>query len=632
MRYFGLPLAKSVGQYGLPFQQVAVLSGSMPIKAEFHQPGFEVQPVFLFFKCMNTNVLCAIKLLTNQNLIIMKACITNLFVLFISCSLFAQFPLDVDGNARIDGRLDLRDGISSLSIGTGAGQNNDGTNNRNVFIGGLAGFQTNTGYDNTFLGHNVAPLNTTGYENTFVGQNAGYNTTTASKNTFVGQNAGVSTTAYSLNTFVGQNAGHANTTGYANTYLGQDAGSSNTDGELNTFVGQSAGLNNTTGDQNTFVGQAAGHGNTTGYYNTFLGRFTGFDNETGYYNTFAGHSAGEDNTTGHGNSFVGESSGNRNTSGFFNTFIGRTAGLNNTIGDLRTGVGNSANSIGTNYDNSTGIGYNADPSGSNIIHVGNTSVISIKGEVGFSTYSDQRFKQNIQRDEVPGMAFIRELAPVTYQMDIRAHADWKEATYGEPDTINWDSKYDIEQITFTGFLAQEVEAAAQKIGYDFSGVDEPQNDQGVYGLRYATFVVPLVKATQEQDEEIRDLKSEIRGQKSENKRLRDRLNDLEDLVQQLLDENGESVITLDASPELGQNEPNPFSESTRITYFLPEGTRKAELLVTAANGQLVKRVRLQDRGEGTLTIKAGSLPAGTYQYSLRLDGQVRATRRLVLTK
>ncbi len=569
----------------------------------------------------------------------MKACISSLFVLLISCSLFAQFPLDVDGNARIDGRLDLRDGVSSLFIGTGAGQNNDGTNNRNVFIGGLAGFQTNTGYDNTFLGHNVAPLNTSGYDNTFVGQNAGYNTTTASKNTFVGQNAGVNTTAYSLNTFVGQNAGYANTTGYANTYVGQDAGSDNTDGELNTFLGQSAGLNNTTGDQNTFVGQAAGQGNTTGYYNTFLGRFTGFDNESGYYNTFAGHSAGEDNTTGHGNSFFGESSGNRNTSGYFNVFIGRTSGLNNTTGHLRTGIGNSSNSIGSNYANSTGVGYNADPTGSNIVHIGNTSVVSIKGEVGFSTYSDQRFKQNVQRDEVPGMAFIRELDPVTYQMDIRAQSEWKEATYGEPDTISWAGKYDIEQITFTGFLAQEVEAAAQKIGYDFSGVDEPQNDQGVYGLRYATFVVPLVKATQEQDEEIRSLKVEVRSLKSEignreseNKRLRDRLNDLEDLVQQLLDEGDESTITLDAEPELGQNEPNPFTESTRISYFLPAGTERAELLITAANGQVVKRVRLQDKGKGVLTVKAGSLPAGTYQYSLRLDGEVKATRRLVLTR
>jgi hypothetical protein len=55
---------------------------------------------------------------------------------------------------------------------------------------------------------------------------------------------------------------------------------------------------------------------------------------------------------------------------------------------------------------------------------------------------------------------------------------------------------------FSGFLAQDVEAAARSIGYDFSGVDAPKNENDLYGLRYAEFVVPLVKAVQEQQEII----------------------------------------------------------------------------------------------------------------------------------
>ena len=45
--------------------------------------------------------------------------------------------------------------------------------------------------------------------------------------------------------------------------------------------------------------------------------------------------------------------------------------------------------------------------------------------------------------------------------------------------------------------AQEVEEAAQSLGYEFSGVDAPKNADDLYGLRYAEFVVPLVKAVQE---------------------------------------------------------------------------------------------------------------------------------------
>jgi hypothetical protein len=74
----------------------------------------------------------------------------------------------------------------------------------------------------------------------------------------------------------------------------------------------------------------------------------------------------------------------------------------------------------------------------------------------------------------------------------------------------------------TGFLAQEVEAVAKNIGYNFSGVDAPKNENDYYGLRYAEFTVPLVKAVQEQqtiieaqNKKIEDL--EKRLQKLENK-------------------------------------------------------------------------------------------------------------------
>ena len=94
---------------------------------------------------------------------------------------------------------------------------------------------------------------------------------------------------------------------------------------------------------------------------------------------------------------------------------------------------------------------------------------------------------------MPGLAFINLLKPVTYHFDLNK----QEAITGRTDSAEWKEKYDIQKIQFTGFLAQEVEEAAKKINYDFSGVDAPKNDKDVYGLRYGDFVVPLVKAVQE---------------------------------------------------------------------------------------------------------------------------------------
>jgi hypothetical protein len=71
-----------------------------------------------------------------------------------------------------------------------------------------------------------------------------------------------------------------------------------------------------------------------------------------------------------------------------------------------------------------------------------------------------------------------------------------------------------ENTRHSGFLAQDVEKAAKRIGYDFDGVLTPEkNAEKYYSLSYSQFVVPLVKAVQELN--------------AENNMLKKRLNDLE---------------------------------------------------------------------------------------------------------
>jgi uncharacterized coiled-coil DUF342 family protein len=62
----------------------------------------------------------------------------------------------------------------------------------------------------------------------------------------------------------------------------------------------------------------------------------------------------------------------------------------------------------------------------------------------------------------------------------------------------------------TGFVAQEVEQAANELNYAFSGVDAPKNENDFYGLRYAEFVVPLAKAVQELHAENTQMKRDLR--------------------------------------------------------------------------------------------------------------------------
>ena len=68
---------------------------------------------------------------------------------------------------------------------------------------------------------------------------------------------------------------------------------------------------------------------------------------------------------------------------------------------------------------------------------------------------------------------------------------------------------EISSMTQTGFIAQEVENAANEIGYKFDGVHHPVNEKDNYTVGYATFVVPLVKGMQEQQVMIDELKKQV---------------------------------------------------------------------------------------------------------------------------
>ena len=76
-------------------------------------------------------------------------------------------------------------------------------------------------------------------------------------------------------------------------------------------------------------------------------------------------------------------------------------------------------------------------------------------------------------------------------------------------STNYD---EAENIRRSGFIAQEVEKAAAAAGYNFSGVIKPKKAEDHYSLSYDAFVMPLVKAIQEQQQIIRQLENKLAAQ------------------------------------------------------------------------------------------------------------------------
>jgi hypothetical protein len=82
---------------------------------------------------------------------------------------------------------------------------------------------------------------------------------------------------------------------------------------------------------------------------------------------------------------------------------------------------------------------------------------------------------------------------------------------------------------------------------------------------------------------------------------------------------------------LRQNIPNPFSNSTTISYILPETVKKARLQVFNSNGALIRSIDLDKRGEGMVNVSQGLLARGIYSYSLIADGQVVETKQMIMS-
>jgi trimeric autotransporter adhesin len=538
------------------------------------------------------------------------------------------------------------------------------TGYQNTASGSAALTSNPTGYRNSAFGANALFSNISGVSNTAIGHSALNHNTTGGNNTACGSSALNDNTIGESNTATGSGALRNNSIGYYNTANGAAALFGNSTGSNNTATGYQALFLNNTGIENTAMGSRALFINTRGVNNTAIGADALATNSNGAYNTASGHSALGKNTSGESNTATGTGALYSNTIGGYNTANGvgalelNTTGEQNTVcgvwalravsnGSSNSALGFQAGSFSETYQstfigaysdatgpvfNSTALGHEAIVTMPNQVRVGNTAVSSIGGQVGWTTLSDGRYKENVKED-VPGLEFINKLHPITYtlkvsEIDNRLLAGRKKPATGsrgielprhEPSAEEQASKAERAKIVYTGFVAQEVEEIAAKLNYNFSGIDAPKSKEDFYGLRYGDFVVPLVKAVQELS--------------AENEQLRNELNELKELVSKMLSgkniDNEKAIANLSGA-YLEQNQPNPFQGSTVIRYNLPEGTSSAKIDITGINGQLLKSIPLTGRGKGQVSLTANSLAKGAYTCTLWVNNQKADSKQMLV--
>ncbi|CAN5554785.1 hypothetical protein BH10BAC2_BH10BAC2_40870 [soil metagenome] len=522
--------------------------------------------------------------------------------------------------------------IGVTKYGTNALINNSVTGIHNSAFGYYALNLNTTGTKNSANGANVLRFNTTGSQNTGSGYASLYSNTTGNYNTGSGAYSLFLNATGAYNTANGVFSLHDNTTGNSNTAEGYYSLASNTTGNYNTANGYYSLESNTTGYSNTANGDYSLYRNITGSHNIANGSFSLYSNTTGYSNTASGSSSLGDNTTGIHNTANGHYSLTSNTTGSHNTAYGYSSLYDNKTGNYNTAIGFFANTNGiSNLSNTTAIGYAATVDVSNKVRIGNTAVTSIGGQVGWTTFSDGRYKKEI-KENVPGLSFINSLRPVTYTVNVNSLNDYYNKGKKSLPENETSQKVDAEiekgieaagKMVHNGFIAQEVEEAANKLNFTFSGVDKPQSKDGLYGLRYDNFVIPLVKAVQELSAENNELKARLEKLEA--------IVSVNNNVQQNTISGTKAAISLSGAT-LEQNAPNPFTSSTVIRYKVPASVISAQIMVTNASGNTVKIFNLSNKGAGNVTINANELPAGSYYYTLIVDGKKADSKQMILIR
>jgi len=148
--------------------------------------------------------------------------------------------------------------------------------------------------------------------------------------------------------------------------------------------------------------------------------------------------------------------------------------------------------------------------------------------------------------------------------------------------------------------------------------------------------------------ELAERTEELEEEQAQNQILEERVEALENQMAAILDALQEDISPVVpeqqyelntpqdlhiGTAKLFQNAPNPLHHTTKIRYYLPENTKSASIEIQDLNGQVLQQFLLNGEGQGEVTFNAKQhgLVSGTYLYTLKINGQVINSKKMILT-
>lgn len=244
-----------------------------------------------------------------------------------------------------------------------------------------------------------------------------------------------------------------------------------------------------------------------------------------------------------------------------------------------------------------------------------TEALHVNGNIKYTgtlMSSDKKLKKNIS-PYTRGLDALMKITPITYEYN------------GKGGTTRGDAH--------VGLIAQELQNAAPELVEEFTHIEMSEatltEEHKVLGeanylqIRDNEVKYLLINAVKEQQDKIETLEEELAEMKAMMQAM---------LNSQNTDLNRQNIQLDGRGAYLEQNQPNPFNNNTLIKYNVPSDATNAVVNVFDTNGQVIHSESITNTGKGEIQLKAGTIAAGTYSYSLVVNGNIVDTKRMVIVK